>query len=157
MKRTLGILGLGFCLTTASHGASLLGGVADADMADGSVDGWSGVSAISVPLNNGGGQGDEIQVTEFSFFAAAGRADGSRSVQPLILARPIGSGPADPAMIMGIGDPVSVTQEGLNNHPFSLLMGTDTLNLADPNYEYLGGFWQWGPTVLMMSTAVWWR
>ncbi|MFT4638253.1 MAG: hypothetical protein ACI8T1_001572 [Verrucomicrobiales bacterium] len=124
-------------MTAVSHGASLLGGVDDAALADGSVDGWSGTTAISVPLSGG----DTIQVTDFSFFAADGRADGTRHVTPLILARPIGSAFDAAATVIGIGTEVQVTTPGANNFPFSVTMGTDTLSLTGAD-EFLAGFWQ---------------
>lgn len=134
---------MGLCLTTASHGASLLAGVDDASMADGSVDGWSGASVLSVPITGG----DVVEVTDFSFFAAAGRADGTRHVTPLILARPAGSDFNASATVIGIGTSVLVTEEGLNNHPFSLTLGTATLDLNNGVDEYLAGFWQYAEGV----------
>lgn len=138
MKTTLGILGLGLCMSTTVFGASLLAGVSDANMADGEVDGWSGITALSVPIAGG----DLLEVNEFSFYASEGRADGSRFVTPLILARPLGSAATDPATIIGIGAEVQVTDPGLNNHPFSLTMGASTLNLNNATDEFLAGFWQ---------------
>ncbi len=124
-------------MTVVSNGAALLGGVSDANLADGSVDGWSGVTAISVPISGG----DVVKVTDFSFFAAAGRADSTRLVTPLIVSRPIGSVFDAAGTVIGIGTEVLVTDEGVNNHPFSLTMGTDTLTLTGLN-EYLPAFWQ---------------
>lgn len=138
MKTTLGIFGLGLCLSTTSFGATLLAGVSDMDMADGEVDGWSGITALSVPISGG----PVVEITDFSFYASEGRADGSRHLTPLILTRPLGSAAMDPATIIGIGAEVQVTDPGLNNHPFSVTMGATTLDLNNGTDEFLAGFWQ---------------
>ncbi len=137
MNKLFSTLAAGLMMVVPSYGASLLGGVADADLADETVDGWSGVTALSVPLSGG----DVVEVTDFSFFASAGRADGTRYVTPLIVSRPAGSAFDAAGSIVGIGTEVQVTQEGVNNFPFALTMGTATLDLTG-NDEFLAGFWQ---------------
>ena len=116
----------------------MLGGVSDADLAAGTPDGWSGLTVIEVPLSGG----SSVQVTDFSFYANDTRgAAGTHYVTPVIVSRPQGSVPGTAGTIVGIGAEVQVTSAGVNNHPFSVTSGFDTINLTGAD-EFLPGFWQ---------------
>jgi hypothetical protein len=137
MRTALAWIVVGLSLIAPSYGASLLGGVPDADLSAGTPDGWSGLTVIEVPLSGGA----SVQVTDFSFYANDGRGGGTHYVTPVIVARPVGSAHGTAGIVVGIGAEVQVTSPGVNNHPFSVTSGFDTVNLTGAD-EFLPGFWQ---------------
>lgn len=101
--------------------------------ADGSVDGWSGITVMDgygvLPAGEA--------VTTVNYYASDGRADGAHSVQPLI-AKLDGAGGAT---VWDIG-PVSTPTAGGEQ-----MIAWDSLTIPDDGASYVPGFWQWNEGV----------
>ncbi len=101
-------------------------------LADGSVDGWSGVTV----MNGYGGLPAGEMVTTASYYAAAGRADGSHVVQPLIAKEEGGA-----FTIWDVGPTSTPTTEGDNSVAWGSKVVPDDGNVYHP------AFWQWNEGV----------
>ena len=100
----------------------------------GSVDGWSGITYLSgygsIPAGH--------SVTSWEYYADEGRADGTRSVQPLIIREDAGDASLS---VWGVG-PVSKPEAGGVD---SETWGSDTI--PDDGSNYYAGVWQWADGV----------
>ena len=101
------------------------------DLADGSVDGWSGISVMdgygSIPAGDA--------VTTVNFYGSDARADGTRHVQPLIVMND-----GTTSTIWDVG-PVMTATAGLNSGAWA------SNAVPDDGNSYWAGFWQWAEGV----------
>ena len=100
--------------------------------ADGSVDGWSGITVMdgygSLPAGE--------SVSTVNYYASPGRADGNHSVQPLIAKID-----ADGASIWDVG-PVSTPDAGGDQ-----TIDWTSMTIPDDGATYAVAFWQWNEGV----------
>jgi hypothetical protein len=122
---TVVALGLGVAAQAAVVGAP-------SPLAEGSPDGWSGVTV----MNGYGGLPSGELVSTVNFYASAGRADGNHNFQPLIAKQE-----GDAITIWDVG-PVSTPNAG-GEH--SVTWGSKLIP-ADGN-TYHPAFWQWNTGV----------
>ena len=102
--------------------------------ASANADGWSGVSILETAIIDSStdpdGNGDLVEITEVSMYAAAGRFDGSNHLIPILL------NSAD--QVAWIGPELTPTEDGLNVFEIS---GEDTVDTSNETYRL--GVWQW--------------
>ena len=102
--------------------------------ASANADGWSGVSILETAIIDSStdpdGNGDLVEITEVSMYAAAGRFDGSNHLIPILL------NSAD--QVAWIGPELTPTENGLNVFEIS---GEDTVDTSNETYRL--GVWQW--------------
>ena len=102
--------------------------------ASANADGWSGVSILETAIIDSStdpdGDGDLVEITELSMYAAAGRFDGSNHLIPILL------NSAD--QVAWIGPELTPSENGLNVFEIS---GEDTVDTSNETYRL--GVWQW--------------
>ncbi|MEZ6121294.1 MAG: hypothetical protein R3C28_32660 [Pirellulaceae bacterium] len=125
------VLALAFAALTAVSASAAVVGEAS-PLADGSVDGWSGITV----MDGYGGLPAGESVSTVNYYASDGRADGNRSVQPLIIKNDGGV-----FSIYDVGPVDTPTAGG----EVSMSWGSSVV--PNDGAVYHPGFWQWNAGV----------
>ncbi len=125
-------------LARLASAAEVIGEGLDRPFASAGADGWSGVSILETAIIDSStdpdGDGDLVQITEVSMYAADGRFGGSNHIIPILVDS------AD--QIAWIGPQLTPTQAGHNVFEIS---DADPIDTSNETYRL--GVWQWNDGV----------